>query len=99
PSSFEGFGNAFLEAIYFGKPIVVNNYSIYAIDIKPKGFRTIELDDYVDSEAIELTRKVLETPTLVEEMVKHNYELGRKYYSYSVLRQGLKALLCNCFGV
>ncbi|GAH80689.1 unnamed protein product, partial [marine sediment metagenome] len=99
PSSFEGFGNAFLEAIYFRKPIVVNNYSIYAIDIKPKGFRTIELDDYVDSEAIELTRKVLETPTLVEEMVKHNYELGRKYYSYSVLRQGLKALLCNCFGV
>lgn len=99
PSSFEGFGNAFLEAIYFRKPIVVNNYSIYAIDIKPKGFRTIELDDYVDSKAIELTRKVLETPTLVEEMVKHNYELGRRYYSYSVLRQGLKALLCNCFGV
>ena len=99
PSSFEGFGNAFLEAIYFGKPIVVNNYSVYAIDIKPKGFRTIELDDYVDSEAIELTRKVLETPALVREMVKHNYELGKKYYSYSVLRQRLKTLLCDCFGM
>jgi len=99
PSNFEGFGNAFLEAIYFRKPIVVNNYSVYAIDIKPKGFRTIELDDYVDSGAIKLARKVFETPTLAEEMVKHNYELGRKYYSYSVLRQRLKALLCNCFGV
>ena len=38
PSTFEGFGNAFLEAVYFRKPIVVNNYSIYHKDIKPKGF-------------------------------------------------------------
>jgi glycosyltransferase involved in cell wall biosynthesis len=38
PSNFEGFGNAFLEAIYFRKPVVVNTYSIYTMDIKPKGF-------------------------------------------------------------
>ncbi|GAF77326.1 unnamed protein product, partial [marine sediment metagenome] len=99
PSNFEGFGNAFLEAIYFRRPIVVNDYSVYAIDIKPKGFKTIELDDYVDSKAVKLTKKVLETPVLAKEMVEHNYELGKKYYSYSVLRQKLKALLSNCFGV
>ena len=99
PSNFEGFGNAFLEAIYFRRPIVVNDYSVYAIDIKPKGFKTIELNDYVDSKAVELTKKVLETPVLAKEMVEHNYELGKRYYSYSVLRQKLKALLSNCFGV
>ena len=99
PSNFEGFGNAFLEAIYFQKPIVVNNYSVYAVDIKPKGFKVIELDDYVDSKALQLTRKVLEDPLLAKEMVEHNYELGRRYYSYSVLRQKLKILLSNCFGV
>ena len=44
PSNFEGFGNAFLEAIYYSKPIVVNNYSIYSADIKPKGFDVIEID-------------------------------------------------------
>ena len=44
PSTFEGFGNAFLEAIYFRKPVVVNLYSIYRVDIKPKGFSAIELD-------------------------------------------------------
>jgi len=99
PSNFEGFGNAFLEAIYFRRPIVVNNYSVYATDIKPKGFKAIELDDYVDSQAVELTKKVLETPALAKEMVEHNYELGKRYYSYSVLRQKLKALLSNCFGV
>ena len=38
PSLIEGFGNAFLETIYFKKPILVNNYSIYSTDIKPKGF-------------------------------------------------------------
>jgi len=99
PSNFEGFGNAFLETIYFRRPIVVNNYSVYAADIKPKGFKAIELDDYVDSQAVELTKKVLETPVLAKEMVEHNYELGKRYYSYSVLRQKLKALLSNCFGV
>ncbi|MBA7680044.1 Mannosylglucosylglycerate synthase [subsurface metagenome] len=99
PSNFEGFGNAFLETIYFRRPIVVNNYSVYAADIKPKGFEAIELDDYVDSKAVELTKKVLETPVLAKEMVEHNYELGKRYYSYSVLRQKLKALLSNCFGV
>ena len=46
PSTFEEFGNAFLEAVYFKKPIVVNKYSIYTYDIEPKGFLTIELDDY-----------------------------------------------------
>ncbi|HDN84186.1 MAG TPA: glycosyltransferase [Candidatus Aerophobetes bacterium] len=99
PSNFEGFGNAFLEAIYFKKPIVVNNYSIYAIDIKPKGFKVIELDDYVNSEAVELTKKILTDPDLAREMVEHNYELGRRYYSCSILRQRLKVLLSNCFGV
>jgi hypothetical protein len=37
PSNFEGFGNAFLEAVFFRKPIVVNTYSIYQMDIQPKG--------------------------------------------------------------
>ena len=43
PSNFEGFGNAFLEAIYYKKPIVVNTYSIYSMDIKPKEFKVIEI--------------------------------------------------------
>lgn len=29
PSEYEGFGNAFLEAIYYRRPIVCNRYSIY----------------------------------------------------------------------
>jgi glycosyltransferase involved in cell wall biosynthesis len=98
PSDFEGFGNAFLETMYFRKPIVVNSYSIYAIDIRPKGFNVIEFDGYITDVAIERTREVLDDPRLREEMVEHNYELARKYYSFAVLRQKLRTLITDCFG-
>jgi glycosyltransferase involved in cell wall biosynthesis len=92
PSTFEGFGNAFLEAVYFRKPIVVNSYSIYKKDIQPKGFAVIELDGYVTEDAIEKTRKVLNDPGLQKQMVDLNYELGKKYFSFELLRTGLLRL-------
>ena len=87
PSDFEGFGNAFLEAIYFCRPIVVNTYSIYTIDIKPKGFSVIEIDGYVTDEAVRKTKKILTDPELRRKMVTHNYEIAKKFYSYSVLKE------------
>lgn len=97
PSNFEGFGNAFLEAVYFRKPIVVNTYSIYSIDIKPKGFNVIEMDGYVTEEAVKQTKKILKNRKLREKMVNTNYEIGRHYYSYDVLHQKIKGLLADCF--
>ena len=89
PSTFEGFGNAFLEAIYFNKPVVVNTYSIYTKDIKPKGFSVIELDGYVTKDAVEKTKQILAEPKFCQEMVEHNYELGKRFFSYDVLRRRL----------
>jgi glycosyltransferase involved in cell wall biosynthesis len=90
PSTFEGFGNAFLETLYFKKPIVVNTYSIYITDIKPKGFSVIEIDGYVTEKAVELTKQILEDPALCQKMVDHNYELGKQYFSYTVLERILR---------
>ena len=90
PSTFEGFGNAFLEAIYFRKAVVVNTYSIYTKDIKPKGFSVIELDGYVTRDAIEKTRQILTDLKLRRETVDLNYELGKQYYSYDILRRRLE---------
>lgn len=98
PSSIEGFGNAFLEAIYFRRPIVVNNYSIYAVDIKPKGFRVIEFDGYITAATVQETQRVLSNPALAQELITHNYELGRRYFSYVTLERHLATLLSDCFG-
>ena len=98
PSTFEGFGNAFLEAVYFCRPIVVNTYSIYTMDIKPKGFSVIEIDGYVSDAAVRAARRVLADPDHRNKMVKRNYETAQKYFSYSVLRKKLKNLISDCTG-
>ncbi|MBW2656180.1 MAG: glycosyltransferase family 4 protein [Deltaproteobacteria bacterium] len=95
PSTFEGFGNAFMEAVYFHKPIVVNRYSIYTKDIKPRGFRAIELDGYVTATAVKETKEILENTSLCEEVVNHNYEIGKRFFSYSVLRRLLKGYIAE----
>jgi len=96
PSTIEGFGNAFLEAVYFKKPIVVNTYSIYDYDIKPKGFSVIEIEGYVSDSAIRKTRKVLSDPQYRQKMVEQNYEIAMRHYSYAVLKQKLSGLVTDC---
>jgi mannosylglucosylglycerate synthase len=98
PSSIEGFGNAFLEAVYFRRPIVVNNYTIFAIDIKPKGFRVIEFDGYINEETVAATLQVLQDPYLAREMAERNYRLAERYFSYAVLERKLQMLVADCFG-
>ncbi len=98
PSTTEGFGNAFLEAIYYKRPIVVNNYSIYEADIKPKGFKVIEFDGFISNATLEETRYVLTHPEESAEHAEHNYELARRYYSYTMLERRLRLLLSDCFG-
>ena len=99
PSVLEGFGNAFLEAIYFRRPILVNNYTIYAIDIKPKGFKAIEFDGYITNQTVEQVREILRSPEKTRQMCLHNYRLGQRYYSFTVLKRHLRNLLQTCFGV
>lgn len=98
PSLMEGFGNAFLEAVYFRKPIVVNNYTIYSTDIRQKGFRAIEFDGFITDETVAQVHQVLISPDLVQEMTDHNYRLAKKFFSYHALRQQLDALLLSFFG-
>lgn len=98
PSHYEGFGNAFLEAIYFGKPVVVNTYAVYARDIDPLGFKTIEMSQLVTREVVEQTRAVLNDPALRADWAATNYRLALKYFSYSVAKRKLAARLANLFG-
>lgn len=98
PSDIEGFGNAFLEAIYFRRPIVVNAYSIFEIDIKPKGFRVIEFDGYITNETVNAVHAILNDPRAAQAMTDHNYRLGKLHYSYAMLERRLTMLVADCFG-
>jgi hypothetical protein len=98
PSTIEGFGNAFIEAIYYKRPIVVNNYSIYEADIKPKGFKVIEFDGYISQKTIEEARYTLQNPDMTVKEADHNFELAQRHYSYGMLEKRLGLLMANCFG-
>ncbi|MDA3809917.1 MAG: glycosyltransferase family 4 protein [Spirochaetaceae bacterium] len=98
PSLYEGFGNAFLEAVYFKKPLLVNRYSVYIVDIEPKGFDVIAMDGYLSTMAVEKVRQVLLDAEYRKEMVDKNYLIGKKYFSMNMLRKKLGILLSNFYG-
>ncbi len=93
PSGYEGFGNAFLETIYYKKPIVVNRYSIYIADIEPVGFDVIVMDGFVSSKAVAQIDQILKDKNRLQEMVERNYQIGKKYFSYEVLEEKLMHLI------
>lgn len=93
PSSIEGFGNGFLEAIYYRKPILISAYEIYRTDIRPKGFRVVEFEDYITASTIDQVQQVIENRELAREMAEHNYNVARSYYSYTNLETLLAAMI------
>lgn len=98
PSTYEGFGNAFLEAVYYRKPIMVNRYAIYAQDIEPLGFRTTTIDGFVTDEAVDDVIKVLSDDFERERRAEKNFAIGRHFLSYDILRKRLPVIFMN-FGV
>ncbi len=98
PSSIEGFGNAFLETIYYRRPLVMSAYDIYRVDIQPKGFDLIVFDEFITSDTVEATRNLLADPVQVAAMCEHNYALAQRFYSFSALEKRLAALLQEIVG-
>jgi glycosyltransferase involved in cell wall biosynthesis len=98
PSAFEGFGNAFLEAVYFRRPILVNNYSTYEVDIRPRGFRAIWFDQFISDKTMDVARRLLDDPLLTAEWADTNYDLALRHFSFTILRRRLGDLLVDCFG-
>ena len=99
PSLYEGFGNAFLEAVYFKKPLLINRYATFVQDIEPKGFDLIVMDGYLTRKTVLKVKEVLESPDRRTKMVNTNYDVASQHYSYSVLRRWLNIMLTNFFGV
>ena len=89
PSLYEGYGNALVEAIYYGKPIVVNRYSVYDADIRPLGFRFIELSGAITADTVREVKRALADPRRQAAIARHNFALGREHLSYELLQRRL----------
>jgi len=99
PSLYEGFGNAFLEAVYCKKPMLINRYATFVRDIEPKGFDLIAMDGFLTQKTVQKVKAVLSSSELKEKMVNHNYKVATRYYSYAVLKRWLNTLMTNFFGM
>jgi len=93
-STYEGFGNAFVEGVLAKKPIFVNNYKpVYMQDIGNKGFKTVMIEDSnLTNEKVHQMAEVIYDPKLCEEIGEYNFNLGKKYFSYDVLEEKLSSL-------
>ena len=96
-SSYEGFGNAFVEAVLAKKPIFVNNYKpVFWPDIGSKGFKTVMIENNkLTDKAVDEIDKIIHNKKLQKEIGVHNYNLGRLLFSYNVLKERLEFLLQN----
>jgi mannosylglucosylglycerate synthase len=93
-STYEGFGNAFVEAVLAKKPIFVNDYKpVYSQDIGCHGFKTVMIkDSNLTDTAIKDMAEIIYKPALCNEIAAYNFELGKKHFSYDVLEQKLRIL-------
>jgi glycosyltransferase involved in cell wall biosynthesis len=105
PSGWEGFGNQLLEAFAAGLPVAVFEYPVFKEDIAPKGVQVISLGDAVLAESDPtglvrvpeevLTQAAQKMMTILTDqrerknVTDHNIAVGKRYFSFDVLRSHL----------
>ncbi len=105
PTIWEGFGNQLLEAFAAELPAVVFEYPVFKEDIGPKGVKIISLGDKIlpDKDSLDLVQinqevllqavqeisGILLNPKEYRDITEHNRKIGKKYFSFDVLRDHL----------
>ena len=93
PSLYEGYGNALLEALFYGVPVLVNRYPVYVADIAPLGLKLIEIDGAITDETVARVRSLMDNPEKRRTWARHNFEIAERHLSYRVLRRRLSRLI------
>ncbi|MBI2357040.1 glycosyltransferase family 4 protein [Candidatus Dojkabacteria bacterium] len=106
-STWEGWGNQFVEAIFARKPIVVFEYPVYKSDIGPEGYKVFSLGGecavdertglkFVDPEIIEETVRGLLREIFSYQFNKvslNNFAIGDRFHGKERLKELIFSLL------
>jgi glycosyltransferase involved in cell wall biosynthesis len=95
PSLYEGFGNALVEAVFYGVPVMVNRYPVYDSDIRPLGMRFIEIQGAVTDDTVAEVHRYLRNSRLRADTARHNFDIARRHLGYRLLRRRLARLINN----
>ena len=98
PSLYEGYGNALVEAVFYGRTVVVNRYPVYVTDIAPLGLEFIEIDGAITDATVAAVRAAIANPARQRRIARRNFEIARRRLSYTVLRRRLRRLLGEVVG-
>ena len=83
PSTWEGFGNPAVESAVHRRPLVIGRYPV-SRELAAFGFRWFRTDETPE------LREWLESP---DDLLEHNYELARRYFSVSDLPSRIDAAM------
>ena len=88
-------------AMTVGSPVATPDpdVSIFITDVEPKDFKVVTMDGYLARDVVEHVRRVIDDERYRNDMIEHNYEQGKAFFSYSVLRRKLRVLLSNVTGI
>ena len=57
------------------------------------------MNGYLTKEVVRQVQRVVDDEEFRTQMVEKNYELGKRFFSYSVLRRCLRVLITNVTGM
>jgi len=110
PSSWEGWGNQLIEAVFARVPVVLFEYPVYVSDLREAGFRVASLGDTLGPRderglvtvppdalrsATEQVVRSLQDADARREAVAHNVARARERYSFEALEAILAAILAE----
>ena len=108
PSLQEGFGNQFLEALYYKKLVILFEYPVFKTDIKPDGYTYVSLGSEVSKNdgfnivenkkvkkaAIQSVGFITDNEKL-RKVVNENFSIANKHHGARILKSNLQKWLNN----